>query len=272
MSQWLLVSHDWLKIVLSVVFRDLWITSYDHMKYVTHICRTNTSFVCRLAGIPDVGRHLRVSCHSLTISVYHSYVGEYASQCTELIEYATSSPRREQLLPGFDRYNSPTYAIPCRSIATVIRNFVPQIAALHFVLIDCTATYGAWDTSTTIPYLMTSEYPLSLLELHVSFVYTSPPPALLLDAPRGTFSPPPISCRYASRVLLRWGEKAGCARRKRGLRCILDDSLPAPGECGVDGDVRCGGCASHRPLTCQGASGLHPPPAYHDMGPSRLWR
>ncbi|KAJ7659977.1 hypothetical protein B0H17DRAFT_1095639 [Mycena rosella] len=34
-------------------------------------------------------------------------------------------------------------------------------------------------------------FPLSLIELHVTFAYTSPPPTLLLDAPRGTFYPPP---------------------------------------------------------------------------------
>jgi hypothetical protein len=126
--------------------------------------------------------------------VYHSYQGEYASQCTELIRYATtdseSSPPRFQLLRGLLRYQTQRYAIPTQSIATVIHGFTPGITALHFVLIDCTATYGAWDTSATMPYLMIQEYPLSLTELHVAFAYTSPPPALLLDAPRGTFFPP----------------------------------------------------------------------------------
>jgi len=193
MARWMLVSRDWLKIVLSVVFRDLWITSYAHIKYITHICRSNASFICELAGITDVRRHLAQTCHSLTISVYHSYEGEYASQCAELIEYATTDSHRRQLLPGFGRYKTQRYAIPSRSIATVIRGFIPRITALHFVLIDCTATYGAWDTSETIPYLMTMEYPLSLVELYVTFAYSSPPPALLLDAPRGTFFPPPFS-------------------------------------------------------------------------------
>ncbi|KAJ7438459.1 hypothetical protein FB451DRAFT_159678 [Mycena latifolia] len=192
MVHWMLVSHDWLKIVLSVVFCDLWVTSDAHIKYITHICRSNASFICELAGITDVRRHLAQTCHSLTISVYHSYEGEYASQCVELVEYATTDSHRRQLLPGFCRYGTQRYAIPSRSIATVIRGFTHGIAALHFVLIDCTATYGAWDTSATMPYLMTMEYPLSLVELHVTFAYTSPPPALLLDAPRGTFFPPPF--------------------------------------------------------------------------------
>ncbi|KAJ6483013.1 hypothetical protein DFH09DRAFT_1212804 [Mycena vulgaris] len=191
MAHWMLVSRDWLKIVLSFVFRDLWVTSPTHIKYITHICRSNASFICELAGITDVRRYLAQTCQSLTISVYHSYEGEYTSQCRELIEYATTDSHRLQLLPGFSRYGTQRYAIPSRSIATIIRGFTPRITALHFVLIDCAATYGAWDTFATMPYLMTMEYPLSLVELHVTFAYTSPPPALLLDAPRGTFFPPP---------------------------------------------------------------------------------
>ncbi|KAJ7822450.1 hypothetical protein B0H13DRAFT_2447823 [Mycena leptocephala] len=161
MTHWMLVSRDWLQIVLSIVFRDLWITSYAHIKYIAHICdRSNTSFVCELAGITDVRRHLAE---------------------TYLIEYATTDSHRMQLLPGVGRYQTQAYAIPSRFIATVIRDYTPRITTLHFVLIDCTATYGAWDTSTSRD-----------CQLHVSFAYTSPPPALLLDAPRGTFFPPPF--------------------------------------------------------------------------------
>ncbi|KAJ6476225.1 hypothetical protein C8R45DRAFT_1102495 [Mycena sanguinolenta] len=49
---------------------------------------------------------------------------------------------------------------------------------------------------------MISEYPSFLVELHVTFAYTTPPPALLMDAPRSTFFPPPtrsdlpIWCRF----------------------------------------------------------------------------
>ncbi|KAJ7929674.1 hypothetical protein B0H13DRAFT_1963612, partial [Mycena leptocephala] len=42
-----------------------------------------------------------------------------------------------------------------------------------------------------VPYKRTLAFPLSLIELHVTFAYTSPPPMLLLNAPRGTFYPPP---------------------------------------------------------------------------------
>ncbi|KAJ7773635.1 hypothetical protein DFH07DRAFT_952683 [Mycena maculata] len=115
MAHWMLVSHDWLKIVLSVVFRDLWVTSAAHIGYIVAICRSNASFICQLAGITDVHQHLAQSCHSLIISVYHDYEGEYTSQCTELIEYATTDPRPPRLLSGFCRYDYQRYAIRCGS-------------------------------------------------------------------------------------------------------------------------------------------------------------
>ncbi|KAJ6541466.1 hypothetical protein B0H19DRAFT_316018 [Mycena capillaripes] len=204
MAQWVLVSRDWLKIVLSVVFRDLWITSYPHIEYVIQICKSNKSFICEIAGIMDVRLHLSQTCRFLTISVHTIFEGEYATQCRELVEYATTDSNRRRLLPGlsFLRYQAQRYCIPTGSIATVIRDYVPRVVALHFVLVDCTATYSGWDTSISRRFPMAVEYPLSLTELHVSFAYTSPPPALLLDAPRGTFFPPPsfsdlpAECRF----------------------------------------------------------------------------
>ncbi|KAJ6541785.1 hypothetical protein B0H19DRAFT_1077578 [Mycena capillaripes] len=193
MAKWMLVSHDWLKIVISVVFRDLWITTSAHIEYIIRICKSNKSFVCELAGIMDIHLHLAKTCRSLTISVYNLFEGEHATQCKELIEYATTDSSRETLLPGVFRYKARRYCIPTRSIATVICDYVPNVTALHFVLVDCTATYGGWDTFVPIPFVMVEAFPPSLTELHVTFAYTSPPPALLLDAPRGTFFPPP-SC------------------------------------------------------------------------------
>ncbi|KAJ7601497.1 hypothetical protein DFH06DRAFT_1352727 [Mycena polygramma] len=197
MTKWMLASRDWLNIVVSVVFRNLWITSPVHLEYILHICRSNTSFVCRLAGIMDIHEHLAQTCRSLTISVYHIYEEEYAFQCTDLIEYATADPHGVQLLPGAGRYRTQEYAIPSQRIAAVIRDFVPQITVLHFVLLDCTATYGAWTVTESFAHLCTEEYPLSLTELHVAFAYTSPPQAFLLDAPRGTFFPPPCEGEIA---------------------------------------------------------------------------
>ncbi|KAJ7810371.1 hypothetical protein B0H14DRAFT_3480725 [Mycena olivaceomarginata] len=165
---------------------------------------SNASFICELAGITDVRQHLAQTCRSLTISVFTNFEGEYASQCRELIEYATADPQPFQLLSDFmrSRYGTYMYAIPSQDIDTVIRDFTPRVSALHFILINCTATYGAWDTYVTTPYIKTAVYPLSLVDLHITFAYTSSPPALLLDAPRGTFFPPrhrwdlPKRCRF----------------------------------------------------------------------------
>ncbi|KAJ6542602.1 hypothetical protein B0H19DRAFT_1267845 [Mycena capillaripes] len=176
MANWLLVSRDWLRTVVSVVFRDVWMTSEAHSIYILRICTPpKNSFICELAGITDVRRHLVQICRSLTISVYHSYEGECAAQCADLIEYATIEPRRKHLLPGTFRHENPVYAIPSDSIATVTRHFIPRITSLHFVLIDC-ATYRKWDTSPGLnPYMKTTYFPLSRrptrhLRLHFSAV------------------------------------------------------------------------------------------------------
>ncbi|KAJ6510196.1 hypothetical protein C8R47DRAFT_786816 [Mycena vitilis] len=191
MSQWMLVSRDWLNIVLSVVFRDLWITSRAHIQYILDICDNNASFICTLAGISDVHQHLTETCKSLTISVYHPYEGQYADMCAQLIGYATTEvPRNRYLVTGIGPY-SQEYAIPQPDIATVISGFTPHITSLHFVFIDCNATYRDWNSwKPSLNQFETDGSPLSLVELHVTFAYTSPPPALLLDAPRGTFFPP----------------------------------------------------------------------------------
>ncbi|KAJ7760431.1 hypothetical protein B0H16DRAFT_1813859 [Mycena metata] len=192
MAQWMLVSRDWLQIVLSVVFRDLWVTSPAHLKYIVNACKSNPeSFICRLAGIADVRQHLNEACQSLTISVYHSYEGEYAHMCTKLIEYATTDRHRDHLLSGFNPYTQ-NYAVSPRNLAAVVAGFTPRITGLHFVFINCNATYRDWDAWVPIPIpnITVRNYPLSLVELHVTFAYTSTHPALLLDAPRGTFFPP----------------------------------------------------------------------------------
>ncbi|KAJ7715135.1 hypothetical protein B0H16DRAFT_1616972 [Mycena metata] len=193
MTTWMLVSRDWLKIVLSVVFRDVWITSFAHITYLARICTQNTSFVCQLAGILEPHKYLNETCRSLTISVYHTYEGEYTDQCTDLLEYATTDRLRDHLLPGAWRYQNPTYAIPTDTIATVIHVLTPRTTVLHFVLIDCVATYRTWDTDLGLLPCPTRirHFPSSLTELHITFAHTSPPPALLLGAPRGTFYPPP---------------------------------------------------------------------------------
>ncbi|KAF7373401.1 hypothetical protein MSAN_00549700 [Mycena sanguinolenta] len=191
MTRWMLVSHDWLRIVLSIVFRDLWITSYYHFEYIVRICNDNTSFVCGLVGITNIQRHLIQTCRSLTVSAYHKYQGDYIDLCTQLIEYATTDSQSDRLIP--DRYRLHGYAMQTQKVATFIEYYTPDITSLHFVLIDCTAAYYAWDTDQppSERTLLRRCYPDSLTELHITFAYTSPPPALLVDAPRGTFFPPP---------------------------------------------------------------------------------
>ncbi|KAJ6476223.1 hypothetical protein C8R45DRAFT_1077172 [Mycena sanguinolenta] len=194
MTNWMLVSHDWLKIVLSVIFRDLWITSFAHLEYIIRICNSNTSLVCELAGVTDIHQHLSRTCRCLTISVYHAFQGQYADQCTQLIEYAATDSQHSHLFSNLYLYTHRhhRYAIPCRGIATFISNFTPATTTLHFVLVDCTATYRAWDTAKPpLDPFAISDYPDSLVELHITFAYTSPPPAVLMAAPRGTFFPPP---------------------------------------------------------------------------------
>ncbi|KAJ7184757.1 hypothetical protein C8R46DRAFT_1208935 [Mycena filopes] len=127
MVQWMLVSHNWLAIVHSIAFRDVWITSNWHSDYIRHIWSTNASYICGLRFTLGLG-----------------------------------------------------------SIATITSRIFPQITTLHFVLIDCNPTFGAWSTSSG-----TRKFPLSLTDLHVTFAYTSPPPTSIHNARRGTFFPPP---------------------------------------------------------------------------------
>ncbi|KAJ7762547.1 hypothetical protein B0H16DRAFT_1529179 [Mycena metata] len=92
------------------------------------------------------------------------------------------------MLPSIDPYTQ-HYAISRQSTATFIDDLTRRITALHFLFIDCNATYRDWESWEPIQ-VWVGNYPVSLVELHVSFAYTSPPPALLRDAPRGTFFPP----------------------------------------------------------------------------------
>ncbi|KAJ7762546.1 hypothetical protein B0H16DRAFT_516609 [Mycena metata] len=186
MTQWMLVSHEWLEIVLSIVFRNLWITSRAHIQYIVNMYDHHPSFICRLAGISNVREHLAKTCRSLTVSVYNRYDDQYSQQCTELIGHATIEPCR-RLVHSYTQ----VHAIPLRDLPAVIGAMTPRITALHFVFIDCNATCLDWNARGPLLPMRQTDYPLSLVELHVSFVYTSPPPAVLLDAPRGTFFPPP---------------------------------------------------------------------------------
>ncbi|KAJ7217296.1 hypothetical protein GGX14DRAFT_602870 [Mycena pura] len=215
MTQWMLVNRDWLSIVISVVFRDLWVTTPAHMDYIhswLSLRSSRTTFIFELAGIPDVREHLCQMCRSLTISVYHTDRAWYTSHCSELHRYASATSRPERLVNDHD---DGAYAVPSTYVFSFAQDFTPRATSLHFVLIDCNATYGAWDTTHT--HFVTTEFPYSLRELHITFAYTSPPPTLLLDAPRGTFFPPsapgwpnlPLQCWFGGvRKLVIWDANA----------------------------------------------------------------
>ncbi|KAF7373421.1 hypothetical protein MSAN_00551700 [Mycena sanguinolenta] len=164
MTGWMLVSHDWLKIVLSVVFRDMWITSDPHFRYLLHLCTYHPfqpSPIRDLAGITNI-KHLTRTCRSLTIFVHHKFQHHYVDECMQLIEHATT-----------DSPHMPSH--PKAS---------PASLATHELLPHSTLS------SSTVLRPIANETP-SLVELHVTFAYTTPPPVLLMDAPRGTFFPPP---------------------------------------------------------------------------------
>ncbi|KAJ7755167.1 hypothetical protein B0H16DRAFT_731028 [Mycena metata] len=265
MTQWMLVSRDWLEIVLSVVFRNLWITSNAHINYIIDCGNTQKSFIFELAGIPgpEIYRHISQTCRSLIISVYYSFDGQYASQCEQLIEYATSDSQ-EDFHPGLNRYKQ-KYTIPVERICQAISDFTPHISSLHFVLIDCTATYGGWDMYSLISSILPMWYPFSLTELHISFAYTSPHPALLLDAPRGTFFPPrshsdlPRSCCFEGvrRLVIRDANSR--------FRRVHDGRLPVAEARRVDGGVQCSGRPVGRARVRPGPAGICAPPPYGNV-------
>ncbi|KAJ7843829.1 hypothetical protein B0H13DRAFT_2097350 [Mycena leptocephala] len=158
MTQWMLVNCDWLIIVISVVFRDLWIVTPAHMNYIHSWLEprsSRTTFIFQLAGIPDVQEHLCQMCRSLTISVYHTDPSWYASHCRQLLKYASTTSSPERLV---NRYDNGAYAVPSTYVFAFARTFTPRATTLHFVLIDCNATYGEWDTTDYYAYYMT-EFP-----------------------------------------------------------------------------------------------------------------
>ncbi|KAJ7222511.1 hypothetical protein GGX14DRAFT_428943, partial [Mycena pura] len=262
MVQWMLVSHGWLQIVLSVVFRDLWITSYAHMNYIHKVCFWRfPSFISEIAGILDVRRYLAESCRSLTLSVYQS-LEEYTSQCTELVEYATTDSDRPQLLRGSRCYLAQQDAIQC--LPDLIWDITPYITALHCVLVDCAATCREWNTF--VQAQRSGEfYPLSLTELHVTFAYTSPPPAVLLDASRGTFFPPPSD--WDLPWICRFDGVRRLVVRDANADFVAFLTTVCPRLERVDGGIPCGGCARDCACGRQGPARVRAPPAYRRMGP-----
>ncbi|KAJ7628356.1 hypothetical protein FB45DRAFT_1028452 [Roridomyces roridus] len=192
MTQWMLVSHEWLRIVVPIVSRNVWIISIPHdMHYICGITNMTESCIYQLAGISNVREYFQEICRSVTIVVYQGIQAEYLAQCAELEEYARNPECTlliKDSLPVTQRL--PMFPLGPRFVASFIRDYTPNIKSLHFILVDCTPVYHHWAMSMVTPYLRTDQYPETLTDLGISFAYTSPPPALLRDAPRGTFFPP----------------------------------------------------------------------------------
>ncbi|KAJ7628365.1 hypothetical protein FB45DRAFT_36699 [Roridomyces roridus] len=192
MTQWMLVSHEWLRIVVPIFLQDSWITSTPHMYYMCNMANSvPPSYICRLAGIMDGRVYIKENCRSLTIPVYQELPEEFAAQCAELVEYAQNPECTvliKDLLPVIKRTS--TFPIDPCFVASFIRDYTPNITSLHFILVDCTPVFYHWEMPKVARYWRTDQYPETLTDLGITFAYTTPPPALLRDAPRGTFFPP----------------------------------------------------------------------------------
>ncbi|KAJ7603119.1 hypothetical protein FB45DRAFT_1045928 [Roridomyces roridus] len=163
MTCWMLVSREWLSIVVPIFLRDASQISY-----------------------------LAQNCRSLTVSIYQRRGGEYDSQCAELAQYAADPSRANVVnVASWGTGREPYFGIPPGKIRNVIVDWFPNITSLHFVLVDCVPTYWYWGMEYDVQTSWFGEwYPDCLTDLHVTFAYTSPPPPLLAGAPRGTFFPP----------------------------------------------------------------------------------
>ncbi|KAJ7608325.1 hypothetical protein FB45DRAFT_1039666 [Roridomyces roridus] len=182
MTSWMLVSREWLSIVIPIFLRDVWATSHSLM-IMLHLfasCRS-PGLADQLAGVPN------------------RRTGEYERQCTELAEYAAKT--RDSLEPPWPwgSQRQPYYGIPLQKLKNVVLDWVPNVTALHFVLVDCLPTYWYWNVDNDVHddvleiRRLWSLTPLKwdcITDLHFTFAYTSPPSPLLVSAPRGTFYPP----------------------------------------------------------------------------------
>ncbi|KAJ7628308.1 hypothetical protein FB45DRAFT_1028406 [Roridomyces roridus] len=189
MASWMMVSLEWLQIVVPIFLRDVWITSRSLMAHLSESC-ASPGLVYRIAGIIDLKHYLAQNCRSLTVSIYQRRTGEYDRQCTELAEYAVD-PTRRYIVAGLALHQrEPYYGIPLVMVASVIHDYVPNITSLHFVLVHCLPTLWYWKMNPFIaPLSIAKNYPRCLTDLHITFAYTSPPSPLLVGAPRGTFYP-----------------------------------------------------------------------------------
>ncbi|KAJ7630224.1 hypothetical protein FB45DRAFT_1027457 [Roridomyces roridus] len=202
MTRWMMVSREWLSIVVPIFLRDVWATNLCVMFHIEDATsRDYPGIAYKLAGIPDVRKYLSQNCRSLTVSVYQRRTGEYDRQCTELAEYV-ADPSRKGVVKhwwapwGYKR--EPYYGIPLNMLRNAIMDWLPNITSLHFLLVDCLPTYWFWDMEYDINVELDElkrQRNWSVLErlqrfnsdritdVHFTFAYTSPPPPALISAP-----------------------------------------------------------------------------------------
>ncbi|KAJ7608433.1 hypothetical protein FB45DRAFT_1067516, partial [Roridomyces roridus] len=183
MTCWMLVSREWLSIAVPIFLRDVWATCGSIRFHLFTKWRSD-HLVYRLAGITDLRTYLAQNCRSLTVSVFQKFAGDYECQCNDMADYVAN--KSDTLRPRID--GLPHFGIPLKELVTVIRDFVPNITSLHFVLVDYLPTFWYWDRPDKL--WPNDKYPDTLTDLHITFAYNSPPPSLLTEAARGTFFPP----------------------------------------------------------------------------------
>ncbi|KAJ7608430.1 hypothetical protein FB45DRAFT_877285 [Roridomyces roridus] len=187
MNGWMLVNREWLSIVVRLFLRDIWATSESIMLELFSSWPP-ARLSHRLAGITNLESYRGPNCRSLTISVYQQREGEYDRQCSDMADYAANESDCISLQWW---HREPYFGISLKEVATVIRDCIPNITSLHFVLVDCVPTsFWYWDMPDKLWPNLAAKYPDSLTDLYITFAYTSPPPPLLVDAARGTFFPP----------------------------------------------------------------------------------
>ncbi|KAJ7608329.1 hypothetical protein FB45DRAFT_1039670 [Roridomyces roridus] len=193
MTCWMLVSREWLSIIVPIFLGDVWVTSQSLLVHLIESCRS-PGLAYTLAGITDVKQYLAQNCRSLTVSAYQRRTGEYTIQCTELAEYVADPTRMTVLHRWPSTHREPYCGIPLEKLRNVIFDWMPNVTSIHFVLVDCLPTYWYWDAPCDSfaharrTWSMDAFKEDCVTEVHFTFACTSSPPSALVSAARNTFT------------------------------------------------------------------------------------